>query len=128
MKECPCGSAKLYSECCEPFHLGKEAETALALMRSRYSAYAKRLPEYIQRTTHPKSPHFEINRKKWTKHILNFCDTTEFVRLEILGYGEDWVHFIAHLKQGDEPVELKEKSRFERLHSNWRYLSAAIEK
>jgi len=124
MNGCPCCSGKSYKECCEPFHLGKEPETALQLMRSRYSAYALRRPEYIQRTTHPKSPHFVTNSRNWKKHILEFCDSTEFVRLEIFGYGDDWVHFIAHLKQEDKPVELTEKSRFERLHSNWRYVGA----
>lgn len=82
--------------------------------------------EYIQRTTHPKSPYFEINAVKWREGILQFCNSTEFVRLEILAYGDDWVHFIAHLKQAGKPVTLNEKSRFERLNTNWRYVSGEI--
>ncbi len=92
-------------------------------MRSRYTAYAMRRPEYIQRTTHPKSPYFETDLKKWNAEILQFCDSTEFIRLEILDYGEDWVHFKAQLKQAGKPVTLIEKSRFERLDSNWRYIA-----
>lgn len=38
---CPCGSGILYSECCAPVVTGEmKAETAEALMRARYTAYA----------------------------------------------------------------------------------------
>lgn len=48
---CPCGSP-LYSECCQPLHLGqKKAENAAQLMRSRYSAFAKYEIDYIVKTT-----------------------------------------------------------------------------
>jgi SEC-C motif-containing protein len=97
-------------------------------MRSRYSAYAMSRPEYIQRTTHPKSPYFEFDSKKWGAAILQFCQSTEFIRLEILGYGEDWVHFSAHMKQAGKSLTLTEMSRFERLDSNWRYVDGVIEK
>ena len=37
---CPCNSGKCYGECCQPILDGlKNAETAEALMRARYSAY-----------------------------------------------------------------------------------------
>ncbi|WP_316830170.1 YchJ family metal-binding protein [Pedobacter aquatilis] len=37
---CPCGSGLLYGNCCEPYLLKlKDAPTAEALMRSRYSAF-----------------------------------------------------------------------------------------
>lgn len=40
-ENCPCGSGNLYSECCFPVISGeKKAETAEALMRARYTAYA----------------------------------------------------------------------------------------
>jgi SEC-C motif domain protein len=126
MKQCPCGSGKAYSECCEPFHLGKEPASALELMSQRYSAYAMRHPEYIQRTTHPKSPYFKSDLKEWKKEILQFSDSTEFVRLEILGFGQDWVHFAAHLKQAGKTVKRIEKSRFERLDANWRYVEPIL--
>ena len=50
---CPCGSRRVYEECCEPFHLGAAAPTAEALMRSRYSAFALGLAPYLLRTWHP---------------------------------------------------------------------------
>lgn len=118
--DCPCCSGKLYSECCKPYHDGQFPPTALALMRSRYSAYAFGLADYIIQTTHPKSPYFEKDRKKWKRAILEFCHTTKFLKLEILDFGENWVHFIAHLSQ----TLLDEKSQFEKINGRWFYLSA----
>jgi SEC-C motif-containing protein len=95
-------------------------------MRSRYSAYALKLPKYIQKTTHPKSPYFEKELSKWLAGIEEFCKTTEFVRLEILGHGPTHVYFAAHLKQQGRPFTLTEKSRFEQIGSSWRYLDGEI--
>jgi SEC-C motif-containing protein len=51
MKACPCGSGRLYTECCEPYITGKaKAPSAEALMRSRYSAYAEHAVDYIINT------------------------------------------------------------------------------
>ncbi|EEG87692.1 hypothetical protein PROPEN_00103 [Proteus penneri ATCC 35198] len=45
---CPCNSQLFYSDCCEPYHLGqKNAPTAEALMRSRYSAFVKHNDDYL---------------------------------------------------------------------------------
>jgi len=42
MSLCPCESGKEYDACCGPIINGSQAaRTAEALMRSRYSAYAK---------------------------------------------------------------------------------------
>ena len=50
-KICPCGSGRSYSECCEPYITGTaKAPTAEALMRSRYSAYARHAVDYIVNT------------------------------------------------------------------------------
>ena len=63
MTPCPCqvsptpnslSQAIAYSDCCQPYHNGlKKAETAERLMRTRYSAFVKVLPEYIVTTTLP---------------------------------------------------------------------------
>jgi len=50
---CPCGSQNSYEGCCEPYHHCKNAPTAEALMRSRYSAFVFSLVEYLFETTHP---------------------------------------------------------------------------
>ncbi len=48
---CPCGGG-LYEHCCAKFHQGTAAPDALALMRSRYSAYALGLFDYLRATWH----------------------------------------------------------------------------
>ena len=51
---CPCGSGKPYAACCGPLHAGTRiAPTASALMRSRYSAFARGLADYLLTTWHP---------------------------------------------------------------------------
>ncbi len=115
--DCPCSSGKAYSECCKPYHDGSLPPTALALMRSRYSAYALGKADYIMETTHPNSSYFEKDKKKWKKAILEFCRGTKFLKLEILDSGENWVHFIAHLSR----ALLNEKSLFEKVNGKWLY-------
>ena len=46
--DCPCGSGKKYSECCEPIIKGTtKAATPEALMRARYSAYVAHEIDFI---------------------------------------------------------------------------------
>ncbi len=124
---CLCHSGLNYCDCCEPYHKGTALpETPLILMRSRYSAYARGLAEYIIETTHPKNPLYEKDVKKWAGEILRFSKETRFVGLDILGHGEDWVEFSAHLIQGGQNVLLREKSRFAKLGGKWLYLSGVV--
>ena len=52
---CPCGLGAAYVECCGLYHAGPLhllAPTPEALMRSRYSAYALGLRDYVLDTWH----------------------------------------------------------------------------
>ena len=125
-KLCPCCSGLEYASCCKPYHIGGQAPTPVALMRSRYSAYVLGLDAYIIRTTHPKNPLYEKNLKKWAEEIRRFSQESQFIKLEIESFGEDWVAFVAHLSQNGYPVFLKEKSRFAKLDGKWLYLSGIL--
>lgn len=48
-KQCPCGSGQEYSTCCQRYHKTAvlKAPTAEAVLRARFSAYAKRDWKYI---------------------------------------------------------------------------------
>ena len=49
--KCPCGSGLNFEKCCKPYISGKKnAPTAEALMRSRYSAYVEHAIDYIVET------------------------------------------------------------------------------
>ncbi|MDO4908586.1 MAG: YchJ family metal-binding protein [Corynebacterium sp.] len=52
---CPCRTGLPYEECCGRFHTGTPAPTPEALMRSRFSAFAKNIPEYLLRTWAPET-------------------------------------------------------------------------
>lgn len=126
--KCPCHSGKNYAECCEPYHRKKRsAEDAAVLMRSRYSAYALGLSEYIMQTTHPFHPDFHLPREEWRRQIMEFCRRTTFEGLRIekvkLGPERATVRFRAKLLQGDQDVSFTEESLFEKVGLNWLYRS-----
>lgn len=127
---CPCCSGKRYQECCEPYHKGAIPKSALDLMRSRYSAYALNLPEYIVKTTHPASPQYSENRFAWKRSIAKFSQASTFLRLEILDKVESETHavvlFTAFISQGDSDATFTEKSSFEKIDGKWMYRSGKI--
>lgn len=127
---CPCGSGKIYSDCCKPYHEGKLPEDALALMKSRYSAYALCLPEYIIQTTHPAHPDFQKDKNKWKRDILFFSQNTQFENLIVHDFtpGNEvaYVTFTAQLSQKGQNTSFTEKSRFEKVGYRWLYLKGEI--
>jgi len=98
---CPCCSGNFYVNCCKSFHQGTLPDSAIKLMRSRYSAYALNIPEYIINTTHPGCPYYNHDIEQWAKKITEFCLNTQFNKLEILNFQEKepfaTVTFVAHL-------------------------------
>lgn len=128
---CPCGSGDDYSVCCRPYHRHeKNPPTALALMRSRYCAYAKGLVDYIIATTHPENPHYQPDRNLWRRSLKNFSQNTLFQGLKIMEYtdGDDLatVTFAAYLKQNKQDVSFIEKSRFVKVQDKWLYLDGVV--
>ena len=114
---CSCHSGLPYLECCSPYHKGKMIpESALILMRSRYSAYALSLPEYIIETTHKDGPSFHSNHEKWKESILFFSKKTDFHDLKIIEF------------QDGEDASFTENSRFFKVGDKWLYYSGEVEK
>lgn len=121
MDNCPCGSDKTYNQCCRPYHDGKSAPTAEALMRSRYSAYVLRNGAYLHRSWHSST--------RPNKKGLLQLPATEWLGLEIvrtaLGGEQDSqgiVEFIASYRDGEQIGRLHETSRFVKEGSKWYYL------
>ncbi len=129
---CPCCSGKPYVNCCQKYHQGNLPENALALMRSRYSAYARGLAQYIIETTHSESPYFLVNKKQWLSDILAFCKQISFDALEILetknGDPEAFVTFVAYLSKDGKDLTFTEKSRFLKQGHAWKYVDGKIVK
>lgn len=124
-KKCPCCSGSEYELCCEPFHKGQLPKHALQLMRSRYSAYALDLPDYIMSTTHPKNSQYSENKPLWKLHITYFSQNTAFHKLDILDVKENentaTVTFTAHLSQNSQDASFTEMSNFEKINNQWLY-------
>jgi len=120
---CPCGSHQKYKKCCAIYHKGAIPKTALLLMKSRYSAYATKDSKYIIKTTHPNNPDYKTDTKEWRESIDTFCNSTNFLGLEIIefvdGDKEAFVTFRAKLSSGD----MVERSRFLKVDGRWLYES-----
>jgi SEC-C motif-containing protein len=112
---CPCGGG-LYASCCGPRHDGAApAPTAEALMRSRYSAFVLRLPNYLAATQRAPMEGALDDKVHWlglTVHAAKGSadDTT----------GE--VEFSARYLAGGRLCTLREVSAFERDAGRWLYL------
>lgn len=129
---CPCCSGLEYQQCCQQYHQGTIPKTPLALMRSRYSAYAKDLPQYIMETTHPDNPNFKVDKNSWAQEIMQFSRNTQFNKLEIVesqeGTTEGFVTFTAHLAKNGQDASFTEKSRFHKIGDRWLYRDGVITK
>ncbi|AOH36993.1 YchJ family protein [Luteimonas sp. JM171] len=111
---CPCNPGTSYSSCCQPRHDGSApAETAEALMRSRYSAYVLGLRDYLLATWHPDT----------RPDALDLDDTPgmKWLGLKVKrhadgGDGTAVVEFVARFKVGGASAQrMHEISRFVRL-------------
>ena len=124
---CPCHSGLSYQECCSQYHAGAVPKTATALMRSRYAAYALKLPEYVIATTHPNNKQYTKNTAAWTQSIQEFCEHTHYLSLAILDETERGttatVTFRAGLVQTLQDVSFTERSTFQKVNGRWLYLS-----
>jgi SEC-C motif-containing protein len=123
-QRCPCQSGLWYSECCEAVLSGrKQAGTAEALMRSRYSAYVVGDTAYVLRTWHASTRPSTLE----TDTIPAWCGL-EIIRTE-KGQEEDdegLVEFRARALSQQNLVELHEESRFVKEDGQWLYVSGDI--
>lgn len=119
MKLCYCCSDTLFSDCCEPFLIGKDKpQTAEALMRSRYSAYCTHNADYLVATTH-------ISTRKYNnkKDILNWATQNNWLKLEILNASENTVEFKAYFIDNSLQSHCHhEKSTFKKQGNQWYYV------
>jgi SEC-C motif-containing protein len=105
---CFCGETKDFKDCCGRYISGQEkAGSALALMRSRYSAFVIEDMEYIQKTM------FESLSKDGI-HLL-------FIKLEIINASFDQVEFKAFYIHRQKLGVLHELSNFKLQNGQWIY-------
>jgi len=107
---------------------GVPAATALALMRSRYTAYVRSAIDYLVETHDPKT-RGTLDRasiEKWSRE-------TQWLGLEIVAFeagGEDdetgIVEFIARGKTRGQSFAQRERSRFRKIDGRWVYIDGKV--
>jgi SEC-C motif domain protein len=127
-ERCPCGSGVVEAACCGVFLDGVPAPTALALMRSRYTAFVRGAIDYLIET-HDASTRGAVDRAS----IAQWSRDTSWRGLEIVATergGEDddegVVEFIARGVTNGRPFAQRERSRFRRSDGVWYYVDGKI--
>jgi SEC-C motif domain protein len=121
---CPCGSGAADDACCGPILAGAPAPTALALMRSRYTAYVRGAIDHVV-ATHAAESRAQVDRAA----AARWSQGTTWLGLEIVatsaGGPDDpagVVEFIARGVTAGAPFAQRERSRFRRDGGRWYYV------
>lgn len=119
---CPCGSKTSYVQCCMSYHIGTAvAPNALALMRSRYTAYALANAVYLKMTWHPDTLPVQLS-----------LDTeARWLGLKIIQHANSdddhaSVEFVARYKINGRAHRLHEMSRFVQVRGCWFYFDGVV--
>jgi len=129
MTPCPCCSGKDYDNCCGPLLADAPAPTAEALMRSRYTAYARGAVDHILGSYTPEAARSvdRASTERWSRTSTWLGLTV--VATEKGGPGDDegTVEFVARYREGAEGPELThhERASFVRSPRDRRWLYAA---
>lgn len=121
---CLCGSGSLFADCCGSYLDGAvPAPTAVALMRSRYVAYALEREPYLLATWHESTRPASLD--------LPAEPQPRWIRLAVMrdvqqGANHAQVEFVAHYKLGGRAYRLHETSRFVCEGGRWFYIDGDI--
>jgi SEC-C motif-containing protein len=129
MENCPCGSGRVYDDCCGQYITGKaKPATAEALMRSRYSAYEKKAIDYIVETCLRDEEHgIDIEgTRRWSEnsswHGLKILATEKGGSSD----EEGLVEFKATYTQGGLRETHHEKAAFSKKDGIWLYVDGEV--
>lgn len=122
---CVCGKGESLETCCGPYLSGTGwPNTAEALMRARYAAYATHNIDFILNSHHPKTVDTvdRATTEAWSNNA-------EWLGLEINGTelgGETdeagTVEFIAKFKMKGVLIPHRERAQFEKLEGKWYFV------
>lgn len=125
---CPCHSGQSYASCCQSLHLGKSANSAEQLMRSRYSAYVLKMADYLNMTQ------YALGNAKPNQSELSPTDLLgikwlglEILESQTLDLNHATVTFKARFRKGKQKtLTLHERSHFIFENGNWFYVDGEI--
>jgi SEC-C motif-containing protein len=128
MSLCPCGSDRAFDDCCGPILSGAPAPTALALMRSRYTAYATGAWDHLGATLAPEMLP-EFNRAEVENSAKGAVALGLDVRVLKDGGEEDEtgsVEYVAKFKVSGQDYLHHELSHFRREAGRWVYVDGVV--
>lgn len=131
MSLCPCGSNLEFDDCCHPLMAGeREAATAEALMRARYSAYTKCDVDFLERSLHPqhRADYDREASRRW-------AERSEWLKLEIAATEagkeddeEGRVEFVATFKEKGIVRRHHENGLFKKENGKWYFVDGELVK
>jgi len=125
-EKCPCGSGKMYANCCKPYIKRKEnAPTPEALMRSRYSAYVLHEIDYILDTCKENMKTHRQNIEDWSNNSVWLGLEIIETNIEVFG-DKGWVEFKAIYEQAKLKNIHHEIASFEKKDEKWLYSAGKI--
>ncbi len=127
---CPCASGRNYGACCGPVIAGAaKAETAEALMRARYTAYATQNMDFLYLSGGP-----EVRASFDRNMCMEWSKSAEWQGLEVIaterggaGDSDGIVEFKANYSVNGKPCLHHETAKFERIDGEWRFIDGDIE-
>jgi len=123
---CPCGLPAAYHDCCGRWHAGArrlQATDAVALMRSRYSAFVLGLDDYLRQTWHARTRPAAARLSDPATRWLGL----DVLRHETQDDDHATVEFVARSRlAGGRACRLHETSRFVREDGRWYYLDGDV--
>ena len=116
--DCPCGSGRTFGDCCGPIIDGTgQADTAEAVMRSRYCAFVLGAVDYLRASWHPATRPTDLDPDA----------SMQWLGLKVVRTSTDGdsalVEFVARYKIAGRGYRMHEISRFSRVRGRWLYLS-----
>lgn len=121
---CPCYSNLAFTDCCQPYLQDKKnPETALALMRSRYTAYTLADINYIMKTMRGAAlEKFDYSSaKQWAESVK--WEGLRVIRSIQKSEQIAFVEFIAYFYSHDQTRVIYEMSEFHLMQGRWFYTS-----
>jgi len=121
---CPCASGESFGSCCASYLKGTALPpTALALMRSRYSAFATGQVDYLRDTLLPGTGE-DFDRQAAIEWSSNSDWTGLTIRMTEKGEPDDkegHVEFVAHFRQEGQDLIHHETGHFIKQDGRWYY-------
>lgn len=132
MAACACGSGRPYAICCRPWHQGGEPPEPVALVRSRFAAYALGQWAYLWRTLDRDHVERTGDEASFVARLAEGSRGLVFKKLLIIASaprddsGRAHVLFHADIRAERRQIGFAEHSRFRHDGVGWRYESGDV--